>query len=351
MSAVELMQDALDQLRRNHGYTLAVTAPQGLFDAETYGSAFWNPSEYLSAFDPSCNVGLYRVVSHEGFAVGVSRDVPDFVPLSLRDTAQPSLSTNSMSFTMLCIHMALSYENEHSGHLSEENVARTVIKLLHRIMSHWGEDRTGAVEYVFETVWQGWYTKPFDVLNLRMQKAMELWFRRIDPIRPYMRFLCNHRTTKVFDEAYCQEFDSLINSCDIKHIHDVVYNVVAAALELDLEYCEKKKMKLIFSSMDNDERWPPRVGFCRGNVNIEDIASGRRKTITVAMGGLPSQRSTLLYEAIHIEDFVNSKGLRRSIYQVFAVWVPTKTIADDEYGAYARWKDEKPSRDVTTVLI
>lgn len=350
MSVAELMQDALSQLQYNHCFTLAVTAPRGLFGAELSGSAFWDPLEYLSEIDISCDVDLYRALDFEGVAFKVLPELKT-VPITFHDTAQPPLSASAMSYktSVKHLHEACAHRKEPSGHLSNNTVTRTVIKFLHRIMSYWGETRVQAVGYGIQEFVQDWFTKPISMRNLLSSRTSAPYRLIIDPVQNYIQFLCKHQKTKAFDEAYSQELDYLVDSNESKTAHNVVYNVVADALELDLEYCEKKNVQLIFSSIDNDERRPPRVGFCRGDVDIEDIASGKRKTITVSIGGCNDWPSTLLYEAVHIDS--ESENLGRPAYQVFAIWVLTKPIADDEFGASARWQDHDFPQENVGVLV
>lgn len=108
--------------------------------------------------------------------------------------------------------------------------------------------------------------------------------------------------------------------------------MVVAALGLNLGSCERKNVKLIFSSIDKDER-QPRAGFCRGDADIKEISCGERKAITVAVVN-GRRSSTLLYEAMHLTD-LGGENIRISPYQVFAVWVPIQSIANKECEAQA----------------
>lgn len=277
-----LLQDALKWIRARNGYTELSFAPQGLFEPNATESTIWQPSYYLSSGSIRSVLDVYGTLSCHG---SVALHSPDRI-IWIRCQKSNAVVLSAEAKT---------WETLSADSTSAQNLAR-----------------------VFASITANWN---YTYLKEARSAVRDSVFRD-DP---------------ALDEKTVQLLDSLVTKCNITDgyggqpysLHDVyggIYQSVCHAMQLNTEFCAERGVRVMFSGpTDQSPQRCPRVGLFRRDVDLKrGVDSGEILTITMWLA-----TTSVLFEAERTG--THHDGI--PAYRVFGVWVPTKTVADEDFGA------------------
>lgn len=314
MTTADLFQDAIDQLRVNHGVMLATSAPQGLFEDTRTGSALWKPAYYLSSMTIHNASMVYSAIGHKGIHsnIGPSQEIY----LKNLNVDNLPLSAGAKDWQALI------------KDIPETPNGKPLVDLFHSIIKHWGDEKTaGAYRMIDEQYYNNAFIYIQEVKDEQgIPKISAAQARRLALM--HMLFEKNNHMKK-FDWAPVGFDGTSVGSDELYHC---VHQILSSALGLDMGVCWNEGVKLMFSAMDGGGDRPQRIGFFRKDVDLELISEKAaeergREVLTVRLGD-ESFHESLLFEAQRVP----TEGSLPA-YQVFGIWAPTNVTAKEEYGA------------------
>lgn len=309
MEASSLMQNAIDQMCDKERLVFGSSAPQGLFSRDLVGSAIWKPSEYLTKIESSGVVDYYRTIAAEIHVIPVLRDKS--VPL-VRNKA--NLQAFPLSIGAKDGHALIGeLLGRHSSNPSpradtsqEASFIPEFTRMFHGLVDNWSEDRVSRVN-------QRLFSWDFNIGDGRAIE--EMWTILLDLFN-------RHDEELQYSSTQQPEGHGGPSKSTLEQLHYTMGLLVCLALGIDYRYFRDGQVKLIFSASEHPSGGTKRVGLCRGDVDIQKIASGKIDVLTVKM--FSGEHPPMLFE-------VERVGSRVSIpeYRVFAVWVPLEFEAND----------------------
>ncbi|KAL4911475.1 hypothetical protein BDW74DRAFT_142947 [Aspergillus multicolor] len=329
-----LLDDALNQLRLDHGCAPITSAPSGMFGAQA-STGLWVPSKYLLEDEVHTDGDVYKPILST-----VSLPLTDTGSIPLRLTGQGDISLSDM---------AVDYENEY-GNLS----TKAAWEIIHRITRSWSVIQvpnrlsylTGPTGVRSAKEEQGVKEKHSEDLRALLHNAENLagflyrvvfkvWMAGGSPLSSKaFAEEANHPGRKIEDLDREEEFITKIEFSvgddqpstdydwikkELNHGH-LLYIAVARALGLWCwRVCRVKGLRLMVSLRSD----PPCIGFA--HPDFFDKWKGQEGTVTRTVRLL----SGLMYEIVHVPGSETGKEgdeAQPEQYRVFGVWVPVNDI-------------------------
>ncbi|RDW93367.1 uncharacterized protein DSM5745_00689 [Aspergillus mulundensis] len=329
-----LLDDALSQLRLNHGCAPVTSAPSGVFGAQV-STGLWVPSKYLLEDEVHTDGDVYKPIQST-----VSLPITNTGSIPLRLTGQGGISLSDM---------AVDYETEY-GKLS----TKAAWEMIHRIARAWSviqvpnrlsyltgptgvrsareeqavkENRSvslSAILHNVKTLAGFLYRTVFKVLIAGGSPLSSKAFaeeanhpgsenENLDREAEFVKKI----ETSVGDEEPPTDYAWIKKDLDHGHL---LYIAVSRALGLwDWQVCRVKGLRLMVSLASD----PPCIGFA--HPDFFRIWKGRKETVTRTVRVL----SGLMYEVVQVPGTGmggEEAAGEQEQYRVFGVWVPVNRI-------------------------
>jgi hypothetical protein len=273
MELADLLEDAVLQLEKNHGISLLVQAPAGIFGA-TEATGLWRPSTYLKHLKVTRADQIYGVLVHPYRPLRIG--LGDTIALRVFDEAPQPLSFRSRSFHQTfsgkCTAEIFDSINDIVYEWPEFVHNRFLSSRSNDLKERHPSDRS-AESTLFSTL----------ILESHLSK---------DPSSPYAK--------RVWKPGY-PEFDTA----------PTVHDMAAGALGLDSNLCRKERLALRLSL-----EAPAFIGFMKWTDKLRGAyADGR--VVTICTGRANRNSGFSLMEAVQVE--LTSGNYR---YEIIGVWVP-----------------------------
>lgn len=260
----EFLQDALDQLARNHNIGILTTAPQGLFDSTSSRSALWYPKQYFESMEIRDLRDVYGPIVQDSSYFDLIDATNANVPIAiLRDEDAPqSLSKTAKDFD--AFFQDPQHETAAPG-ASLRLATSKMIEDLRQIVRDWSEESRALIRtQFFSTVpdlimeWSsGYYPEGVPLDSDVSRNKVHPWALMAklfdcplgDPVISHI-----YRRPQGFLEEMQWE---------VQCVKDTVYEMMAVALRLNVQVCRKNNVGIMLSKIDEDGE-AKRLGFYRG---------------------------------------------------------------------------------------
>lgn len=331
-----LMQDALNQLHVDEGYTILTTAPQGLFDGASHGSGLWHPDYYhrmLQSVKAHSEIDFRDVYGPIYLGNPLELDFSTnrcWLPLVLPADPKPPISATARDYHAYIAEMS----NMHGKHEAKA----IVIEQMKPIIRKWAGHVHVAVNYHLN---EG---TPDTMVDCRPAHSggtpQEAWMSKILPLILMAKLVGREDFATSINDHYGGLFET--ESWVIEDITRVLYQMMAMALRLNEDICQKSGVRIMLSGREPQMM---RLGFYRGDIGLSSLGSEakwRDGIKSVRMDWPESDEETprkgpLIYEAAPACPSNSHDGSESHEpgYRVFGVWIPLqdKTKGRPEYNA------------------
>ncbi|KAF8344935.1 hypothetical protein F5887DRAFT_1159170 [Amanita rubescens] len=343
MKLSALLEDALDQLRSNHGVDIVTSAPSGLFSAMS-STGLWKPS--LCLRDKVENVGqVYQPMILPVNKMPVTKE--GMIPLRLTGKGLSSLSITAFDYerewsrrpTMFIFNEMINimqwWPADVLGRLVKTEAVNEICRKIE------ATDTTGPTLIGRALAGSAWaavsnvgrsYNASQNAMAARMERRSEELDDYTATRRDSMNF-CSKLMQAVENRRRAMpDSEHWTSQRELKHT-EIVYSMVADAMGLDYDICRQHSLKLMVS------RDPPCIGLTNQDILViqkrQQAKKGAIRTVHVSTG----DTGIVLYEV---------KGNPKTEkYCVFGAWVPItmmKSMIDDRVYAVA-------TKEVTDAFI